>query len=117
MRKKSCRHHLDYGANHVGVGDLGGDGEYDFVVKRGSQDIDPSQSIASSNTFKLEGSDWDLLVYDGKFPVALALSVPAGAAPGPIELDGSVAYQACNRNACLPPTQIPVKLTAQIAAP
>jgi rhamnogalacturonan endolyase len=46
---------LDYGGNHVAVGDLDGDGEYDFVVKRGSQDIDPSQSIASKNTFKLEG--------------------------------------------------------------
>ncbi|MEK7409250.1 MAG: hypothetical protein AAB225_29655, partial [Acidobacteriota bacterium] len=45
---------LEYGGNHVAVGDLDGDGEYDFVVKRGSQDIDPSQSIASENTFKLE---------------------------------------------------------------
>ncbi len=46
---------LNYGGNHVGVGDLDGDGEYDFVVKRGSQDIDPSQGTIATNTFKLEG--------------------------------------------------------------
>jgi rhamnogalacturonan endolyase len=46
---------LSYGAFHVGTGDLDGDGEYDFVVKRGSQDTDPSQGGGSNNTFKLEG--------------------------------------------------------------
>ena len=46
---------LNYGGNHVGIGDLDGDGEYDFVVKRGSQDIDPSQGTIATNTFKLEG--------------------------------------------------------------
>jgi rhamnogalacturonan endolyase len=46
---------LNYGGNHVGVGDLDGDGIYDFVVKRGSQDIDPSQGTVATNTFKLEG--------------------------------------------------------------
>ncbi len=46
---------LHYGGNHVGVGDLDGDGDYDFVVKRGSQDIDPSQGTVARNTFKLEG--------------------------------------------------------------
>lgn len=46
---------LHYGGNHVGVGDLDGDGQYDFVVKRGSQDIDPSQGTVATSTFKLEG--------------------------------------------------------------
>jgi len=45
---------LDVGARHVGVGDLDGDGEYDFVVKRGNQDIDPSQSTVPTDTYKLE---------------------------------------------------------------
>ncbi|MFO7177741.1 MAG: rhamnogalacturonan lyase [Pseudomonadota bacterium] len=43
------------GANHVGVGDLDGDGEFDYVVRRANQDIDPSQSTVADNTFKLEG--------------------------------------------------------------
>lgn len=43
------------GANHVGVGDLDGDGELDYVVRRANQDIDPSQSTVADNTFKLEG--------------------------------------------------------------
>jgi rhamnogalacturonan endolyase len=42
------------GARHVGVGDLDGDGEYDFVVKRGDQDIDPSQHTVPTETYKLE---------------------------------------------------------------
>ncbi|MCS7120245.1 MAG: rhamnogalacturonan lyase [Nitrososphaerota archaeon] len=43
------------GTRMIGVGDLDGDGEYDFVVKRGDQDIDPSQSTAPIETYKLEG--------------------------------------------------------------
>jgi rhamnogalacturonan endolyase len=43
-------------ANHVGVGDLDGDGEFDFVVRRASQDVDPGASAwaRSTDTFKLE---------------------------------------------------------------
>lgn len=74
-------------------------------------------SYPPPHNFKLEGAGWDLLVYDGKFAVTLSLAVPAGAAPGPIELDGTVAYQACKQNACLPPTSVPVRLTAVLAAP
>lgn len=74
-------------------------------------------SYPPPHTFKLEGAGWDLLVYDGKFSVALALAVPAGAAAGPLELDGTVSYQACNNDACLPPTSVPVRLTAEIGGP
>lgn len=46
---------VSQGAKHVGTGDLDGDGDYDFVVKRGNQDIDPSQSTVPTETYKLEG--------------------------------------------------------------
>jgi rhamnogalacturonan endolyase len=38
----------------VGVGDLDGDCEYDFVVKRGDNDVDVTQNAATTETFKLE---------------------------------------------------------------
>jgi len=65
--------------------------------------------------YKLEGADWDLLTYHGKLAVTLEVSAPAGAAAGVVELDGTIAYQACNENACLPPTTVPAKLTATIS--
>lgn len=49
------------GARLIGVGDLDGDGEYEFVVKRGDQDLDPSQATypthAPIETYKLEAYD------------------------------------------------------------
>jgi rhamnogalacturonan endolyase len=38
----------------VGVGDLDGDCEYDFVVKRGNSDVDVTQNAPGDETFKLE---------------------------------------------------------------
>jgi len=49
------------GARLAGVGDLDGDGEYEFVVKRGDQDLDPSQATYPTyrplETYKLEAYD------------------------------------------------------------
>lgn len=49
------------GARLIGVGDLDGDGEYEFVVKRGDQDLDPSQATYPTHkpieTYKLEAYD------------------------------------------------------------
>lgn len=43
------------GVHKAGIGDLDGDGEYDFVVKRPQGEIDPSFDRGSSTTFKVEG--------------------------------------------------------------
>lgn len=64
--------------------------------------------------YKLQGADWDLLTYEGRFPVLLEVRAAAGARAGVVRLDGTVAYQACNETACLPPATVPVQLTAQI---
>jgi rhamnogalacturonan endolyase len=49
---------LDNGSTQAGrlagVGDLDGDCEYDFVVKRGNADIDVTQDAPGDETFKLE---------------------------------------------------------------
>jgi rhamnogalacturonan endolyase len=41
-------------AGKVGVGDLDGDGEYDFVVKRPNSMVDPGRIRKSPDTFKIE---------------------------------------------------------------
>lgn len=43
------------GVHKVGIGDLDGDGEYDFVVKRPRGRLDPSHDRPSPTTFKVEG--------------------------------------------------------------
>ncbi len=50
------------GVHKVGIGDLDGDGEYDFVVKRPQGEMDPSFDRPSSTTFKVEG-----YLNDGRF--------------------------------------------------
>jgi rhamnogalacturonan endolyase len=46
----------DYAANKLGIGDLDGDGELDFVIKQPGASIDPGQGYwrRSSDTYKLE---------------------------------------------------------------
>lgn len=51
------------GVHKIGIGDLDGDGEYDFVVKRPRGGLDPSHDRPSPTTFKVEGytSEGELL--------------------------------------------------------
>ena len=43
------------GIHKIGVGDLDGDGEYDFVIKRPAGRVDPGTVRKSPQTFKVEG--------------------------------------------------------------
>jgi hypothetical protein len=43
------------GIHKIGIGDLNGDGEYDFVVKRPGGRVDPGRARRSPDTFKVEG--------------------------------------------------------------
>lgn len=43
------------GIHKVGIGDLDGDGEYDFVIKRPMGVVDPDRARRSPDTFKVEG--------------------------------------------------------------
>ena len=41
--------------DRVGLGDLDGDGHYDFVVKHPSGNIDPGRRVPSKDTYKIDG--------------------------------------------------------------
>jgi rhamnogalacturonan endolyase len=43
--------------DRVGVGDLNGDGSYDYVVKHPSGNIDPGREVPSKDTYKIDGYD------------------------------------------------------------
>ena len=47
------------GIHKIGIGDVNGDGSYDFVIKRPQGEIDPGYAGKSSTSFKVEA-------YDGK---------------------------------------------------
>jgi len=57
-----------------------------------------------------------LRVYEGTFTVLMKLRANATAPIGPQKISLTVAYQACNQDACLPPTKIPVTAELEIAA-
>ena len=41
--------------DRVGIGDLDGDGQFDFVVKHPSGNIDPGRRVPSKDTYKIDG--------------------------------------------------------------
>ena len=57
-----------------------------------------------------------LRVYEGTFTVLMKLRANGTAPVGPQKISLTVAYQACNQDACLPPTKIPVTAELEIAA-
>ena len=59
-------------------------------------------------------SDTQLSVYEGTLAVGALLKIAPTARPGTYTVKGSLAYQACNDHACLPPTSVPVKLAVKV---
>ncbi len=57
-----------------------------------------------------------LRVYEGSFTVLMKLRTSGSAPIGPQKIALTVGYQACNQDACLPPTKIPVTANLEIAA-
>jgi thiol:disulfide interchange protein DsbD len=63
---------------------------------------------------KYSFDDKPLSVLTGQFSLVTKFKAPAGAAPGPVTLNGEVRYQACNNNSCFAPKKVPVTLTVQV---
>jgi len=57
-----------------------------------------------------------LRVYEGSFTVMMKLRANGTAPLGPQKIGLTIGYQACNQDACLPPTKVPVTAELEIAA-
>ncbi len=57
-----------------------------------------------------------LRVYEGSFTVRMRLRASGAAPLGPQKIGLTVGYQACNQDACLPPTKLSVTTDLEIAA-
>ena len=57
-----------------------------------------------------------LRVYEGAFTVRMKLRASGTAPLGPQKIGLTVGYQACNQDACLPPTKLAVTADVEIAA-
>ena len=57
-----------------------------------------------------------LRVYEGSFTVRMKLRANGSAPIGPQKIGLTVGYQACNQDACLPPTKLSVAADLEIAA-
>ena len=57
-----------------------------------------------------------LRVYEGSFTVLMKLRANGTAPIGPQKIGLTVGYQACNQDACLPPTKVAVTADLEIAA-
>jgi Disulphide bond corrector protein DsbC len=58
--------------------------------------------------------DTPISVYQGKLVIGAEIQVTPGARSGRYTLKGSLDYQACNDQACLPPTSLPLTLTVKV---
>jgi thiol:disulfide interchange protein DsbD len=56
-----------------------------------------------------------LRVYEGSFTVMMKLRTASAAPLGPKKIGLTIGYQACNQDACLPPTKIPATAELEIA--
>src|SRR5579864_2404522 len=57
-----------------------------------------------------------LRVYEGSFTVLMKLRANGSAPVGPQKIGLTVGYQACNQDACLPPTKVSLTADLEIAA-
>jgi thiol:disulfide interchange protein DsbD len=64
---------------------------------------------------KLGFDESELFVYDGIAEVTVPVSVAASAAGGASELKGTLRFQACNDQVCLPPHNLPFAVTLNVS--
>jgi DsbC/DsbD-like thiol-disulfide interchange protein len=63
---------------------------------------------------KFEFVDSPISVYEGELRLGTILKVEGSAKPGSYPLRGKFMYQACNDQACLPPTSVPLELSVRV---
>ncbi len=86
--------------DRVGIGDLDGDGHFDFVVKHPAGNIDPGRRVPSKDTYKIDG-------YNGRtgaflWRIELGWNINHGIWFSPMvvrDLDGDGKAEVCLRTA------------------
>jgi DsbC/DsbD-like thiol-disulfide interchange protein len=63
---------------------------------------------------KFSFEDTPLSVYEGTVVVGVLVDVSTSAAPGDYSLQGKFSYQACNNQACFPPSSVPVAASVKV---
>jgi len=63
----------------------------------------------------LEGLNEVLLTYKEEFVIGVEVALGDGVAPGTLNLEGKLQYQACDNKACYPPKTIPVNVVIKVA--
>jgi cytochrome c biogenesis DsbD-like protein len=63
---------------------------------------------------KFTFEDAPLSVYEGTVVIGALLDVSPSATPGEYTLQGKFSYQACNDQACFPPSSVPVALKVKV---
>jgi thiol:disulfide interchange protein DsbD len=61
-------------------------------------------------------SEAELVVYEGEVVLGALLKAKAGVPAGTKSLKGTLSYQACNNESCLPPKELPVEIVVPISA-
>jgi hypothetical protein len=66
---------------------------------------------------RLQGSEFELSVYDGTIELGVSIEAAKDAAPVETALEGSLRYQACDDRVCLRPQELPVRLPVRVTGP
>jgi len=64
---------------------------------------------------KLEWSDKPVLLYEGRVLIVTEGRVAKNAARGPLRIEGTLRYQACDDQTCMPPKTVPVTIETEVA--
>ena len=65
-------------------------------------------------TYRLNGTEENLLTYEGTFAVTVSIRAPDSAASGTQNVRGRLRYQACDDRSCRRPATVSFGLTAHI---
>jgi suppressor for copper-sensitivity B len=89
---------------------------FDLTLPAGWPAVPPEQGVrypaAKMKTFSFEPHP--LAVYDGDVVVVASFEIPKGTKPGSYPLQGSLRYQACNDQQCLPPVTARAKIEIKV---
>jgi suppressor for copper-sensitivity B len=89
---------------------------FDLKLPAGWPAVSPEQGVrypaAKMKTFSFEPHP--LAVYDGDVVVTASFQVPKGTKPGVYPLQGSLRYQACNDQQCLPPVTAEARIEIKV---